>query len=93
MYGPLFTKSGKRRKSDGTPIAFDPRSSDPKLVREGDVDYLDRERLALTDFQAIVRRKKVALDPGALAAPDHLPARAPHQQPEPLVPAEEPEDD
>jgi cytidine deaminase len=93
MYGPLFTKSGKRRKSDGTPIAFDPRGSDPKLVREGDVDYLDRERLALTDFQAIVRKKKVALGPGALAAPDPLPAPAPPQQPESLVPAEKSEDD
>lgn len=77
IFGPIFTKTGKRRNPDGTPVAFDPRKSDPKLVREGDVDYLDRERLALTDFQALIRDKSVELDHRALAAPETLAVESP----------------
>ena len=72
IYGTLFVKTGKRRNEDGTPIVFDPRASDPKLVREGDVAYLERERLALTDLETTIRRCGIRLLEGALAPPEPL---------------------
>lgn len=73
IYAPLFVKTGsKRRKEDGTPVVFDARAADPKLVREGDVAYLDRERLALIDLESSLGHSEVRLDERALATPDPL---------------------
>jgi cytidine deaminase len=68
VYGPLFTKTGKRRSATGDPVSFDPRNAVPRLVRNED-EYLEREQILLVDFQAVVRARGVELHPAALAPP------------------------
>lgn len=65
MYGPLFAKGKvKRRRDDGSPVEFDPRQNDPKLVTEGDLSYLEREDYAVRSLRQTAQDKAVGLDLG-----------------------------